>query len=214
MDAHLKRWQTRMAPFMTVAVVATALFFAVATIWKFGNIEERLMRPSSAFGGATTWSTSIPPRDFNEQMRLEVVQAAYNLERELVARRYEQGNLSYLNRLWTRFMGFVTGMVLALVGAAFVLGKLETDKSELEAAARGISMTMRTSSPGLLLAFLGTCLMGLSIATPVTVSMTDAAIYFMPPKFSYEESPSINSVAPSSKDEPALKQPQLEGERR
>jgi len=205
MDADTKRWQAGMAPFMTAAVVATALFFAIALIWKFGNIEARLMKPSSEFGGAAAWSTTIAPRDFNEQMRLEVVRAAYNLERELVARRYEQGNLSYLNRLWTRFMGFVTGMVLALVGAAFVLGKLETDKSELGAAASGMSMTIRSTSPGLLLAVLGTCLMGLSIALPVTVSVTDAAVYFVPPRVSYDESPSMNSVAPSSKDEPPLK---------
>src|SRR5262249_58461153 len=98
---------------------------------------------SSEFGGAA-WSSPIAGRDFNEQMRLEAMRAAYSLERELVARRYEQGNLSYLNRLWTRFMGFVTGMILALVGAAFVLGKLVTDKSELEAAASGMSMTMRS----------------------------------------------------------------------
>jgi hypothetical protein len=213
MDADLKRWQARMAPFMTAAVVFTALFFAIATIWKFGDIEARLMKPSSEFAVAA-WSTTIAPRDFNEQMRLEATRASYNLERELVARRYEQGNLSYLNRLWTRFMGFVTGMVLALVGAAFVLGKLETDKSELEAAASGMSMTMRSTSPGLLLAVLGTCLMGLSIALPVTVSVTDAAVYFVPSRVNYDEPPSMNSVAPSSKDEPPLKQSRSIGERR
>jgi hypothetical protein len=206
MDADLKRWQARMAPFMVAAIVATALFFAIATIWKFGNIEARLMKPSSESGSAAAWSTTIAPRDFNEQMRLEATRAAYGLERELVARRYEQANLSYLNRLWTRFMGFVTGMVLAFVGAGFVLGKLETDKGEFEAAASGMSMTMRSTSPGLLLAALGTCLMGLSIAVPVHVSFTDAAVYFVPPRVSYYESPSMTSVAPSSRDEPPLKQ--------
>jgi hypothetical protein len=205
MDADLKRWQARMAPFMTAAVVSTALFFAIATIWKFGDIEARLMKPSSEFAVAT-WSTPIAPRDFNEQMRLEATRASYNLERELVARRYEQGNLAFVSRLWTRFMGFVTGMILALVGAAFVLGKLETDKSEMGAAASDMSITMRSTSPGLLLAVLGTLLMGLSIALPVTVSVTDGAVYYVQPTARYDEPPSKTSGAPSNKDEPQLRQ--------
>jgi hypothetical protein len=47
---------------------------------------------------------------------------AHALERELIARRYDQVNLTVTTRLWTRLMGFITGMILALVGAAFVLG--------------------------------------------------------------------------------------------
>ena len=88
MDADLKRWQARMAPLMSAAVISTALFFAIATIWKFGDIETRLMKSSSEFSDAAA-STLVAPRDFNEQMRLEDTRAAYNLERELVARRYE-----------------------------------------------------------------------------------------------------------------------------
>ena len=207
MDADLKRWQARMGPFMTAAVVFTALFFAIATIWKFGDIEARLMKPP-AESAVSAWSTTIAPRDFGEQMRLETTRASYNLERELVARRYEQGNLAFVSRLWTRFMGFVTGMILALVGAAFVLGKLETDRSELGAAASGMSVTMRSTSPGLVLAVLGTLLMGLSIALPVTVSVTDGAVYFARPILGSDQPPpKTSSAAPSSSDEPQLRKP-------
>ncbi len=204
MDADLKRWQARMAPFMTAAVVATALFFAVATIWKFGDIETRLMKPSADVAGSA-WSTTVAPKDFDEQMRLETARASYNLERDLVARRYEQANLAFMSRLWTRFMGFVTGMILALVGAAFVLGKLETDRSEVGAEASGLSVTMRSTSPGLVLAVLGTLLMGLSIALPVTVTVTDGAVYFVRPAVGLEPRAPITSAEPSSNDEPKLR---------
>lgn len=205
MDADLRRWQARMAPLMTTAVVLTGLFFAIATMWKFGEVEARLNRSSPDLPAAT-WNTIIAPQNFDQQMQLATIQASYDLERELVARRYEQGNLAFMSRLWTRFMGFVTGMILGLVGAAFVLGKLDTDQSEVEAAVKGMSLTMRSTSPGLLLATLGTLLMGLSIALPVDVSIQDAAVYFVRPA-AYIDGPPIISAAPSNEDEPPLRHP-------
>ncbi len=203
MDADLKTWQARMAPFMTAAVIVTASFFAVATIWKFGDLEARTARPPST--PAPTWSTS--PQDFNQQMRVAEMQASYSLEADLIARRYDASNLAFESRLWTRFMGFVTGMILALIGAAFVLGKLEISQGELEAAARGISVAMRTTSPGILLAVLGTVLMGLSIALPGTVAMNDRAVYFMRPGGDVDQEPAFTSAAPSNQDEPQLRHP-------
>jgi hypothetical protein len=201
MDADVKHWQARMAPFMIAAVIFAALFFAVATIWKFGDMEARTLRPPPV--SAPTWTGATSPKDFDQQMQLAELQASYSLEADLIARRYDGGNLAFISRLWTRFMGFVTGMILALVGAAFVLGKLETEKGEIEAAARGISVAMRTTSPGLLLAFLGTLLMGLSIALPVTVHVKDGAIYFPRPAVDVDEkSPPFTSAGPSNNAEP------------
>jgi hypothetical protein len=207
MDADLKRWQSRMAPFMFTAVVVTALFFSVASIWKFGHIEASLMRPSMDCAPAPWNATGVPP-DFDQHMRLAAAQASYKLECELINRRYEQANLAFESRLWTRFMGFITGMILALVGAVFVLGKLETDRSEVEAAAKGVSLAVRSTSPGILLAVLGAVLMGLSIALPVTVSVTDGAIYFArQATVANEEPPPTTSAAPSNKAEPQPRRP-------
>ncbi len=208
MDADLRRWQARMAPLMAGAVVVTALFFAFATVWKFGDIEARLLKTSTD-SAAAAWSAEIKPKDFGEQMRLESTRASFNLERDLVARRYEQGNLAFVSRLWTRFMGFVTGMILALVGAAFVLGKLEADRSELGASGSGLSVTFSSASPGLVLAVLGTILMGLSIALPVTVSVTDGAVYVARPVSSADlPAPMTSSAAPNAASEPQLRKPQ------
>jgi hypothetical protein len=199
MDADLKQWQSKMAPFMVAAVIVMGLFFAVATIWKFGEVETRLSKSSDELS-AVVWTPKIQPQSFDEQMQLARVQAAYNLETDLIARRYEQANVAFLSRLWTRFMGFITGMILALVGAAFVLGKLETDKSEVEGTAKGMSVAIRSTSPGLILAVLGAILMGLTIALPVNVSVRDGAIYFGKPSF--DETPPFRSAGP---DEPEPK---------
>ena len=203
MTADLRRWQARMAPFLVASVVSTGLFFAVATIWKFGDIEARLTS-SSVRTPEPAWNIPVSALGFNDQMRLEGNRASYNLERELIARRYEQANLAFVSRLWTRFMGFVTGMVLGLVGAAFVLGKLETDTSEVGGTAYSTSLAIRSTSPGLVLAVLGTVLMALSIALPVTITVKDGAIYFpVRSADSYEEaSPKASAASPSAPEPP------------
>ena len=65
---------------------------------------------------------------YDAALRARRARDALALEQELVARRYEQANLMLSTSLWTRLMGFITGMILALVGAAFILGKLQEDR--------------------------------------------------------------------------------------
>jgi hypothetical protein len=61
-----------------------------------------------------------------------------------------------MSRLWTTYLGFVTGMIFALVGAMFVLGKLESDPSELKTkVGTALDTSFKSASPGLVLAVLG-----------------------------------------------------------
>lgn len=177
MDQSTIRWQSRMAPAMATAVVLSALFFASVAIWKVGSIEAEI-RARVVAEPAIEWTRpGLEPSSFAEKLQLADTQARYALEREIIARRYHQGILAHTSRLWTRFMGFITGMILALVGAAFILGKLETDRSELGAATVGTSLTLRSTSPGIVLAALGTGLMAISIAVNASFETRDMAIY-------------------------------------
>jgi hypothetical protein len=82
-----------------------------------------------------------------------------------------------MSRVWTSYLGFVTGMVLALVGAAFILGKLQEPVSELSTALQGTSISLKSASPGLLLAALGTILMLATIITHHRIDVVDKAVY-------------------------------------
>ena len=98
-----------------------------------------------------------------------------------MAHRYRQVNLVMLTRAWTRYMGFVTGMVLAMVGAVFILGKLQESVSKFEAGqGEHGRVAFESASPGLFLAFFGTFLMALSIWLTVDVTSRDAAVYVAP----------------------------------
>src|SRR5688572_8666357 len=116
------RWQIRLLPLMSGIIIATAIFFASAAVWKIGSIENRIDREIKE-PQEISFSGTVKAQSFDQQITLARTQAAYSLEREALARRYNQAEIAFSLRLWTRFMGFATGMILALVGAAFVLGK-------------------------------------------------------------------------------------------
>jgi hypothetical protein len=64
-----------------------------------------------------------------------------------------------MSGLWLRYLGFVTGMILALVGASFVLGKLREPLTEITGELPKINLSLRSASPGIILVFLGAVLM-------------------------------------------------------
>jgi hypothetical protein len=183
-----------MAPLMVGSLIVATVLFSAATIWKLGAVEDDIRRPSPAPMAIAWPSLANQTPDFDRQVQLATLQASYALEREVIDRRYGQATLAFETRLWTRFMGFVTGMILAMVGAAFVLGKLDMDPAELAATAHGASFSLRSASPGVVLAVLGTVLMSLSLAIPVTADTRDGAIYFGSAANPILPPPDINSI--------------------
>jgi hypothetical protein len=180
-DRAVLAWQRRMSAFMTASIVVAAFFFAVVTLWQYNELRSAFTQPPPTL--QDPWA-GLPSAAATDDQRTELAQdrAAYALERELITRRYNQGNLTTSVRLWTRLMGFITGMILALVGAAFVLGKLSEGTSAAEAKLPGVeaSLSVRSASPGIILAVLGTLLMAMAISIQGSFSAADRAIYFHP----------------------------------
>jgi len=98
------------------------------------------------------------------------------LEQAALQQRFNVQVAIVKGRLWSRFMGFLTGMLLALTGCVFVLGKLRTD-IDFSGSARGVSAVLKTTSPGVYLALLGTIIIGTALAVPGSVEGTDVAVY-------------------------------------
>lgn len=68
-------------------------------------------------------------------------------------------------------------MILALVGAVFILGKLSEDASELTATNSAGSMSLKSSSPGIILAALGVVLMITTIVTNHPIQTAGSPIF-------------------------------------
>lgn len=173
-----QRWQNRMAPLMAGAVVVTAVFFAVIMLVRFSSIEATLQEPPPAQLTVPWTRQGIEPTSWRDQQQLASTEANFGLERELISRRYRVASAIMSLRLWTRLMGFLTGMILAMVGAAFVLGKLDAPESEIAGAASGATLSVKSASPAIVMAVLGTVLIGISLVMPVTADVHDAAVYF------------------------------------
>jgi hypothetical protein len=115
--------------------------------------------------------------------------AAAEMEVQVVTRRYRQATVLLMSRVWTLYLGFVTGMILALVGAAFILGRLQESASEVSVASPAGTWGLKSASPGIILAVLGTVLMLTTILTNHRIDVTDAAVYL-------RDSPSLPPSAP------------------
>ena len=99
------------------------------------------------------------------------------LEAYTVAHRYHQANSALIVRAWIKYLGFLTGMILAIVGAVFILGKLSEAPSNLAAEASGWKVSIASASPGLILAVLGTALIIATLLVNPPTGVTDLPTY-------------------------------------
>jgi hypothetical protein len=116
-----------------------------------------------------------------------------------VQQRYHQANVILMARIWTTYLGFVTGMILAVVGAAFILGKLREQASEISGKAENWQVSIASTSPGLIMVVLGSALMLVTIMTHHQINVTDRPLYFGTAALS--PSPSTTLPAPESLSE-------------
>jgi hypothetical protein len=99
------------------------------------------------------------------------------LERDTIQLRNHRASTSLATRTWLRFMSVIFGAILVLIGSAFVLGRVSMEQLESEAKLEKWSLALKTTSPGLLLALMGCCLISLPQFARQDISITDAGAY-------------------------------------
>jgi hypothetical protein len=164
---------------MAGILIAVGLFVGIVLIGQFDRIlgaEPATDRPSYPTYPA---DQAYRPSNFDEALKLHQAEAAISMERELIARRYSQQHTAILARLWTRLMGFLTGMALAIVGASFVLGRLREPASSVSGKGSGVDISIKSASPGVILAVVGALMMALTITIPINLEESVTPTYFM-----------------------------------
>ncbi len=167
---------------MTWMVVGLTAFFFLASLAQLIYLQRQIGRESpitlsvEALGAQP--GASAPAA---ERLAVSPFRAAAEMEVQLVARRYRQATILLMARVWTSYLGFATGMILALVGAAFILGKLRDPVTELGLKASGTDWALKTASPGIVMAVLGTALMLATLITHHRIDVTDRAVYLIEP---------------------------------
>ena len=180
-DTSVSAWQQRLLPLMARMLIGLTVFFFLASFGQLFYLHSRIEN-APTMDYKILVRTVLPEESVSEFDRRAIQQlnVAAALEKNVIERRYHQANVLLMSRVWTNYLGFVTGMTLALVGAAFILGQLRTPESELKSSVPTAPMTLRTASPGLVLCVLGVVLMITTIVTNHAIETRDTPAYFNP----------------------------------
>jgi len=170
---ELSRWQQKLLPFMAGTLILLGFVFFAATLWQYNDLQQYFKPPSLDLKAELQrLDASNPPA--SPAYKDWYVRAL--LEEMALQRRYQQNSVGMQARIWTRLMGFLTGMVLVFSGCIFILGKLKED-TQASGNIQGAQWALATSSPGIVLALAGTALIGLAIYVPTTVESSDSLVY-------------------------------------
>ena len=177
-DRSLALWQRRLLPLMVGMLVVLTAFFFVASCLQLAFLQNEIRRGPQFFH-EESWSLLGKANDAFKRDPLQAAElkALIALEWASLERNYHQASVLLLARIWMNYLGFVTGMTLALVGAAFVLGQLQMAQSDLSAQSPSLSIALKTSSPGLTLAVLGVALMLATILVHHPIETQDSSAY-------------------------------------
>lgn len=164
------KWLARMLPFITSIILAMTIFFFSATIYQLFDLNRQI-EDSPRLQIEQAYQDSMLVNQTSKQWNNLV-----SLETHVLQQRYHQANVLLMARIWVRYMGFITGMMLAIIGAIFILGKLREPKSELSFKGN-VQAQLVTQSPGIVLVVLGSIIMLTTIVNHPQISVVDAPIY-------------------------------------
>jgi hypothetical protein len=200
------QWQNRLLPLMGGMLLFLTLFFCSSLAYETISVQRHIESAheidlSPLVQRLEKTAVADPEAALNEFR----AKAQALLEANVIERRYHQASAAAIGRIYIVFLGFATGMVLALAGGAFILGKIKERDTSIEGAGPAFKAGLRSGSPGLVLAFFGTALMVCTILSRVEISVSDQALYLgaasQPPAFATGKA--AETQAPAINQSPA-----------
>jgi len=190
-SSSVTAWQQRLLPFMVKMVAGLGIFFFIASSIQLAYLHWDIRRlPPLRFSEAVTSLGPSSAAKSEDRLAIARFRALAELELQAMERRYNNANTLLLARLWNNYLGFVTGMILSLVGAAFILGKLRESETQIGIQSAAAEVTLKSASPGVIMAVLGVALMAITIFVHHQIEVTDRPVYlheYSPPAASGEQ---------------------------
>lgn len=175
------RWQRRTLPIMIAVLVASMLAFLGLSFWQGYAVRRDIENAPQLSIAPTLASIGCPDTAAHDaHARCLEWKVDALLEQHTINRRYHQANVALLVRVTVKYLGFLTGMLMSLVGAVFILGRLTEASSTVSAEGAFGKYTIISASPGLILAFLGTVLMLTTVLTNPPTNVNDGTVYITP----------------------------------
>lgn len=114
--------------------------------------------------------------------------------------RYAHANSAIISRMWTRLLGFLAGASMCIVGCIFIIARLKEDTTKVESINEFAKFSIASSSPGIILAFIGTILLVITLTVRVETDLEDASLYLGTTVYQYDEPTNSNDQSPTPKD--------------
>ena len=174
------KWQLKLLPFIKLTLAAIAVFFFFSTFIQLYSLQSKIDNYQKLALDSVLLDMNKTMIDSSKMNNLALARwtTLTLLEWNAIERRYHQANVSLMSRIWTRYLGFITGMILSIVGATFILGKLSEAQSTLNLEIKDFGKFVLTSaSPGLFLVSFGTILMIITIFVHHRIEVQDSSIY-------------------------------------
>ena len=153
---------------MQVVVTSAIVFFLLVSGWQIYYLHRRIERSPDLKFEFSPGDSSVEREQWRTLARLE----AHSIQQ-----RYHQANVILMSRIWTTYLGFVTGMILSIVGATFILGKLREQSSQISGETELWKVSIASSSPGLVMVVLGTILMLTTILVHHKIDVHEGSLY-------------------------------------
>jgi hypothetical protein len=172
-------WQLKLLPVMTGLLILASIVFLVVSLIQTNRVRSQIAdSPTLTLPPeVATLSCIGPALTAGQQQACVRWKVLVQLEAYTIARRYHQANAALIVRAWIKYLGFLTGMILAIIGAVFILGRLTEASSHLAAVGTFGKFSIDSVSPGLILAVLGTILMVTTVLINPPTGVTDAPVY-------------------------------------
>jgi hypothetical protein len=178
---ELARWQRRLLPFMSRSLVVLALIFFGLSVYDVYEMRSFVRQDTTQSARSRVEEllhankAGLPASGGVDLVQ----QSLLLLEADSMDKRYRQASALLMSRIWTRQLAFMTGMVLAFIGAVFILGKLSEARTDANFGNDHWKAAISSSSPGLILAFFGTVLIGTALIVQPKIEVQDRPVYFM-----------------------------------
>lgn len=188
-----RRWQEALKPLLILVLVSTGIFFFATSYLQYQRLENFVTGSIDNSELASTFSTYEKGQKAPLAIHYIQWKADLLVQEQRRAQVTRRASAVLLGSIWTQNLGFVTGMILAVLGASFIMAKLSEPTTSLEAEGAGAKASLTTASPGIVLAVLGTVLMimamsvkfSATIKDPIVVSpaenLTESSEDFLPP---------------------------------
>ena len=180
-DAKEAAWQDRLLPLMATTLAFLTLFFCASLTYETISVQRHIESSHEIDLAPLISKLDADSGKDSKTAELEFrAKVLATLETNVIERRYHQATAAAIGRTYLIFLGFATGMVLSLAGAMFILGKVKEDPTSIAGSGSSFKATLRSGSPGLVMAVLGTVLMLSTIFSRADITVTDRALYLGP----------------------------------